>query len=143
MRTNRTRLIFLVLLLIIFMCKGEDRLSNGNDAATKITHYTTAKNIASSTFAKLETTSSLSTLFKSTSTPAATDDGLETVLPEIDDSALLDTGPNMRESIGLQRALEWLREKRSPDFGWGNDTHMVILSKEVFIFVTSSYLLCF
>lgn len=40
-------------------------------------------------------------------------------------------GPDKRESEGIQRALEWLKEKRSSDYGWENDTHMVILAKEV------------
>lgn len=40
-------------------------------------------------------------------------------------------GPNQRESEAITRALDWLAEKRSPDYGWGNDTHMVILAKEV------------
>lgn len=39
--------------------------------------------------------------------------------------------PNKREMEGIQRALDLLREKRSPDYGWENDTHMVILAKEV------------
>lgn len=39
--------------------------------------------------------------------------------------------PNKRESDSIQRALDMLREKRSPDYGWENDTHMVILAKEV------------
>lgn len=41
-------------------------------------------------------------------------------------------GPDKREIDGIQRALIWLKEKRSPDYGWDNDTHMVILAKEVF-----------
>lgn len=40
-------------------------------------------------------------------------------------------GPDKREMEGIQRALDLLREKRSPDYGWENDTHMVILAKEV------------
>lgn len=40
-------------------------------------------------------------------------------------------GPNQRESEAITRALDWLAEKRSSDYGWGNDTHMVILAKEV------------
>lgn len=43
-------------------------------------------------------------------------------------------GPNQRESDAITRALDWLAEKRLPDYGWGNDTHMVILAKEVFCF---------
>ncbi len=42
-------------------------------------------------------------------------------------------GPDKKESEGIQRALDWLKEKRSPDFSWENDTHMVILAKEVMI----------
>lgn len=44
---------------------------------------------------------------------------------------LLGCGPNNREGIGIQKALDWLREKRVSDYGWENDTHMVILAKEV------------
>ncbi|XP_031635116.1 uncharacterized protein CG3556 [Contarinia nasturtii] len=40
-------------------------------------------------------------------------------------------GPNQRESEAITRALDWLGEKRFPDYGWGNDTHMVILAKEL------------
>lgn len=40
-------------------------------------------------------------------------------------------GPDKREVEGIQKALDWLREKRSPDYGWDNDTHMVILANEV------------
>lgn len=40
-------------------------------------------------------------------------------------------GPTQRESEAITRALDWLEEKRSSDYGWGNDTHMVILAKEV------------
>lgn len=42
-------------------------------------------------------------------------------------------GPNQRESDAITRALDWLAEKRSSDYGWNNDTHMVILAKEVCI----------
>lgn len=41
------------------------------------------------------------------------------------------SGPNKRESDAIQKALDWLKEKRSADYGWNNDTHMVILAKEV------------
>lgn len=44
---------------------------------------------------------------------------------------LLGCGPNNREGIGIQKALDWLREKRSPDYSWENDTNMVILAKEL------------
>lgn len=43
-------------------------------------------------------------------------------------------GPNQRESESITRALDWLNEKRSTDYGWGNDTHMVILAKEVCVY---------
>lgn len=40
-------------------------------------------------------------------------------------------GPDKRELEGILKALDWLKEKRAPDYGWGNDTHMVILAKEL------------
>jgi gastric intrinsic factor len=40
-------------------------------------------------------------------------------------------GPDLRETNGISKALDWLKEKRSSDYGWANDTHMVILAKEV------------
>ncbi|CAO1441588.1 unnamed protein product [Diamesa serratosioi] len=51
--------------------------------------------------------------------------------PTTDEHVLLGCGPNNREGIGIQKALDWLREKRMPDYGWENDTHMVILAKEL------------
>lgn len=53
------------------------------------------------------------------------------VRPAMEHEYIGTTGPNKRESDGIQRALDWLTEKRSVDYGWGNDTHMVILAKEV------------
>lgn len=41
------------------------------------------------------------------------------------------SGPDQRELLGIQKALDWLKEKRLPDYGWANDTHMVILAKEL------------
>ncbi|XP_055532302.1 uncharacterized protein CG3556 [Wyeomyia smithii] len=40
-------------------------------------------------------------------------------------------GPDQKESLGIQKAIDWLRDKRLPDYSWGNDTHMVILAKEL------------
>ncbi|XP_058835586.1 uncharacterized protein CG3556 isoform X2 [Topomyia yanbarensis] len=40
-------------------------------------------------------------------------------------------GPDQKESLGIQKAVDWLRERRLPDYSWGNDTHMVILAKEL------------
>ncbi|GAB0088126.1 Uncharacterized protein CG3556 [Sergentomyia squamirostris] len=41
------------------------------------------------------------------------------------------SGPNQQEALGITKALDWLKEKRDHDYGWGNDTHMVILAKEL------------
>ncbi|XP_035784073.1 uncharacterized protein CG3556-like isoform X1 [Anopheles albimanus] len=49
----------------------------------------------------------------------------------VEDKQIGPGGPTQQESIGIQRALCWLREKRLPDYSWGNDTHMVILAKEL------------
>lgn len=40
-------------------------------------------------------------------------------------------GPDQRESEAITRALDWLAERRSSDYGWNNDTHLVILAKEL------------
>lgn len=41
------------------------------------------------------------------------------------------SGPNQQEAAGIAKALDWLKEKREHDYSWGNDTHMVILAKEL------------
>lgn len=51
---------------------------------------------------------------------------------ESDEHILIGSGgPDQRESTAIQKALDWLREKRDHDYGWNNDTHMVILAKEL------------
>ncbi|SPP89303.1 uncharacterized protein CG3556 [Drosophila guanche] len=39
--------------------------------------------------------------------------------------------PNKGEQEAILRALDWLKEKRASDYGWDNDTHVVILAKEL------------
>ncbi|KAH8270962.1 hypothetical protein KR044_005305 [Drosophila immigrans] len=39
--------------------------------------------------------------------------------------------PNKGEQEAILRALDWLKEKRASDYGWANDTHVVILAKEL------------
>eukprot|EP00099_Drosophila_melanogaster_P004762 NP_001245529.1 uncharacterized protein Dmel_CG3556, isoform B [Drosophila melanogaster] len=39
--------------------------------------------------------------------------------------------PTKGEQEAILRALDWLKEKRASDYGWGNDTHVVILAKEL------------
>ena len=56
---------------------------------------------------------------------------INTIVVEAQEHEFLGCGSNNREGIGIQKALDWLREKRMPDYGWENDTHMVILAKEV------------
>lgn len=53
-------------------------------------------------------------------------------MPPDNNGAIVDENmPSTKEIQSVQRAMEWLKEKRSSDFGWGNDTHIVILAKEV------------
>lgn len=40
-------------------------------------------------------------------------------------------GPDKKEQDAIQKALDWLKLKRASDYGWGNDTHVVILAKEL------------
>uniref|UniRef100_A0A182SMM7 Uncharacterized protein n=1 Tax=Anopheles maculatus TaxID=74869 RepID=A0A182SMM7_9DIPT len=58
-------------------------------------------------------------------------DSLPVDVTQIEEKQLGPGGPNQAEGVGIQRALCWLREKRLPDYSWGNDTHMVILAKEL------------
>ncbi|KFB43497.1 AGAP004726-PA-like protein [Anopheles sinensis] len=58
-------------------------------------------------------------------------DSLPVDITLIEEKQLGPGGPNQVESASIQRALTWLRERRLPDFSWGNDTHMVILAKEL------------
>uniref|UniRef100_A0A182NN82 Uncharacterized protein n=1 Tax=Anopheles dirus TaxID=7168 RepID=A0A182NN82_9DIPT len=58
-------------------------------------------------------------------------DNLPVDVSQIEEKQLGPGGPTQVESTGIQRALCWLREKRLPDYSWGNDTHMVILAKEL------------
>lgn len=134
---NRTTLIILLPLLMSIICKSDENIKNNSsidrkDAIVNKIEHTTLKILPNPTIG-LTSTVTAST-FKTSSIVSEIEDGLETVLPEIEDSGIIESEPNMRETLGLQRALDWLREKRSSDFGWGNDTHMVILSKEVLIF---------
>lgn len=51
---------------------------------------------------------------------------------ESDEHILIGSGgPDQREATAIQKALDWLRDKRDHDYGWNNDTHMVILAKEL------------
>lgn len=51
---------------------------------------------------------------------------------EADEHILIGSGgPDQRESQAILKALDWLKEKRDHDYGWNNDTHMVILAKEL------------
>ena len=67
----------------------------------------------------------------SSSSETILEPNIDTVVVEAKEHQFLGCGPNNREGIGIQKALDWLREKRMPDYGWENDTHMVILAKEV------------
>lgn len=78
------------------------------------------------------TTSGSSSASSSTQSTISTDNMEPIVIDRDPEEGFRITGrPDMRESLGLQRALEWLKEKKSADYGWGNDTHMVILAKEL------------
>lgn len=93
--------------------------------------------ISLSTFAASAGTSSSSSSSSSTSpsltSPNNTDIEQQVIITA--EHELLGCGPNNREGIGIQKALDWLREKRASDYGWDNDTHMVILAKEVNIYL--------
>jgi hypothetical protein len=39
----------------------------------------------------------------------------------------------MNEGLAIQKALQYLLQHRQPDWGWGNDTHHVMLTLQVYI----------
>lgn len=54
-----------------------------------------------------------------------------TTLPSSSEESFDSLSPSKREQESIIKALEWLKLKRAPDYGWGNNTHMVILAKEL------------
>lgn len=52
-------------------------------------------------------------------------------IPNTNQASFGSVGPNQKEQESILRALEWLKLKRASNYGWGNDTHMVILAKEL------------
>lgn len=86
---------------------------------------TTLDSIPISLYPSIPSTVSISTASQSDTVEAPPDSTL------IEHEIIGSAGPDKKESEGIQRALDWLKEKRSSDYGWENDTHMVILAKEV------------
>lgn len=72
---------------------------------------------------------SVSTAAPTTTTTASTTTTTATTAPEHD--IIGSPGPDKREQEAILKALDWLKEKRAADYGWGNDTHVVILAKEL------------
>lgn len=64
-----------------------------------------------------------------TSSSTSTTNQPTTTAPEHD--IIGSPGPDKREQEAILKALDWLKEKRAADYGWGNDTHVVILAKEL------------
>lgn len=95
------------------------------------TTHSSATESSSSPFSQTPVVISSGTLLPTILSPpnSNTSDEQPAVIPQ--EHELLGCGPNNREGIGIQKALDWLREKRVSDYGWENDTHMVILAKEV------------
>ncbi|XP_023166977.2 uncharacterized protein CG3556 [Drosophila hydei] len=117
--------------------------NSNSSAATAITTTTTTTSSAAATLAAIEqqqqqeTTSSVGVAVAAlppTSNGNGTAEAPATVTAtaaapphEIIGSAT----PNKGEQEAILRALDWLKEKRASDYGWGNDTHVVILAKEL------------
>lgn len=64
-------------------------------------------------------------------TTSQVEEFLESSMPSENEELYNENAPSTKEILSVQRALEWLKDKRFSDFGWGNDTHLVILAKEV------------
>lgn len=129
-------------LTTVYHAKQHQSTTVVNDEKEKLT--TSSASYSSSTHLATESTQSFP-LNQHTQTPFIISTGPSASVPTTgnisenpeqpilitNEKELLGCGPNNREGIGIQKALDWLREKRVSDYGWENDTHMVILAKEV------------
>jgi hypothetical protein len=128
--------------------KQHQSTTMGNDEKEKLTTSSASSSYSSTTHLATESSQSFSsnqhtqTPFSiistgpSVSVPAGNmSENPEQPILISNEPVFLGCGPNNREGIGIQKALDWLREKRVSDYGWENDTHMVILAKEVRDFV--------
>lgn len=121
--------------------KQHQATTMGNVEKEKLTTSSASSSYSSTTHLATEASSNqntqtpfISTGSSSLSVPTATGNLSENPEQPIlisNEPVLLGCGPNNREGIGIQKALDWLREKRVSDYGWDNDTHFVILAKEV------------
>lgn len=119
--------------LILIMTIGSSLCSNTIDTSK---HSTTSQ--VSSTISSVEYPAAFSTFNNGLYVTAAGDDIL------IDSKSFIENSmePDAKESFAIQRSLDWLRDRRFNDFGWGNDTSIVILAKEVifeYIYFTYNY----
>jgi gastric intrinsic factor len=108
--------------------------SSASSYSPSTTHLATESSQPFSSNQNTQTPFIISTGSSSASVPTAAGNLSENPEQPIlisNEPVLLGCGPNNREGIGIQKALDWLREKRVSDYGWENDTHMVILAKEV------------
>uniref|UniRef100_T1PCK4 Eukaryotic cobalamin-binding protein n=1 Tax=Musca domestica TaxID=7370 RepID=T1PCK4_MUSDO len=98
------------------------------NAVTTDTPASSASAAASATAVSLQT-AQVDSAETSSEQPATTSSPTTTSAPvhEIIGSA----GPDKSEQEAILKALAWLKKKRAADFGWGNDTHVVILAKEL------------
>lgn len=108
-----------------------------------VVNTTSLDGLAVTTTAPYLNSTSLNTLNQSSVITMTTETSSQE--PQIDDvtstsTSLLSTpvheilgsdGPDKKEQEAIIKALDWLKVKRAPDYGWNNDTHVVILAKEL------------
>ncbi|XP_017030597.1 uncharacterized protein CG3556 [Drosophila kikkawai] len=128
---------------------GSSQPNNLGSLGTSYNNEASDEQITSSSSNMSQSSSSSSSLSNSSSNPisstavlagagADNQDGLVLATP----TAINGSTPPEHQTIGqapptkgeqeaILRALDWLKEKRASDYGWGNDTHVVILAKEL------------
>lgn len=114
--------------LILSFTVGSALSSNTIDTSSK---YSTANQVPiASTVPSIEYPAAFSTFNNGLYVTAPGEDIL------IDSKSFIENSmePDAKESLAIQKSLDWLRERRFNDFGWGNDTSIVILAKEVRFF---------
>lgn len=136
-KTARGGLLFIIFVILNFDIVVFSTFANATTLAT----VSTPTDFSSSTVSAFNfstintvTTDSPETL---QSLQVGQDSGMETTTIEPTPSTtsvheiIGSDGPDKKEQEAILKALDWLKKKRAPDYGWGNETHVVILAKEL------------
>ncbi|XP_060664696.1 LOW QUALITY PROTEIN: uncharacterized protein CG3556 [Drosophila nasuta] len=104
--------------------------SNSSLAETTTTTTVTTTNTAAAANLTVEQQQEIASV--AAQSPAGSSSNLSNLtVAAAEQDAFGSATPNKGEQEAILRALDWLKEKRASDYGWANDTHVVILAKEL------------